>query len=131
MATTSPARPAVDHSLIGTRLHYFEVGEFVELLRLCGAAHSRRKFTVMLEGLTNAKLPWVVAVHLDDTAGEGDKRGSGACGHAAFHCHVGPTLGRTPKVRVPFPAVGALAAVDWVFTLVVPEWEPAEWAKLP
>lgn len=66
------------------------------------------QFTVMLEGTMLAGLPWAAAIHLEDDREPDtqDRKGSGACGHAAFHCHVGPTLDHEPKVRVPFPAVG-------------------------
>lgn len=59
---------------------------------------------------------------------ERDRKGGGACGHAAFHCHVGPTLDHEPKVRVPLPAIGPAAALDWLLSIVIPAWEPAPWA---
>jgi hypothetical protein len=91
------------------------------------------QFTAMIEGITREEQPWVVAVHLeeDHAASEQDRKGSGACGHASFHCHVGRTLEDEPKVRVPLPAIGPVAALDWLLSLVVPGWEPAPWAQMP
>jgi hypothetical protein len=90
------------------------------------------QFTAMIEGTTPAGLPWAAAVHLEDDreAAEQDRKGGGACGHAAFHCHVGPTLDHEPKVRVPLPAVGPADALDWLLSIVVPAWEPAPWASV-
>jgi hypothetical protein len=90
------------------------------------------QFTAMIEGTTRIGLPWAAAVHLEDDhapAGQ-DRKGDGACGHAAFHCHVGPTLDHEPKVRVPLPAVGPAGALDWLLSIVVPAWEPAPWANV-
>lgn len=92
------------------------------------------QFTAMVEGTTiDDGLPWAAAVHLESDleAAERDRKGSGACGHAAFHCHIGPTLDHEPKVRVPLPALGPVAALDWLLAMVIPEWEPAPWASLP
>lgn len=88
------------------------------------------QFTAMIEGTTPTGLPWAAAVHLEDdrAADEQDRKGGGACGHAAFHCHVGPTLDHEPTVRVPLPAVGPADALDWLFSIVIPTWEPAPWA---
>jgi hypothetical protein len=90
------------------------------------------QFTAMIEGTTQIGLPWAAAIHLEDdrTPAEQDRKGGGACGHAAFHCHVGPTLDHEPKVRVPFPAVGPADALDWLLSIVVPAWEPAPWTDV-
>jgi hypothetical protein len=90
------------------------------------------QFTAMIEGTTPIGLPWAAAVHLEDDRApdEQDRKGGGACGHAAFHCHVGPTLDHQPAVRVPLPAVGPADALDWLFSTVIPAWEPAPWADI-
>jgi hypothetical protein len=91
------------------------------------------QFTAMVEGTTHAKLPWIVAVHLEadhEPPDHHDRKGSGACGHAAFHCHVGQTMGQEPKVRVPLPDVGSVGALDWLLSIVIPDWEPAPWPKI-
>ncbi len=90
------------------------------------------QFTAMIEGKTLRQLPWVAAVHLEDDCEQPDhdRKGGGACAHAAFHCHVGPTMDHEPKVRVPFPAVGPVGALDWLLSVVIPEWEPAPWAAV-
>lgn len=90
------------------------------------------KFTAMIEGIARTERPWTAAVHLDDDLEpeKQDRKGSGACGHAAFHCHVGPTLDDEPKVRVPFPAVTPADALDWLLSTVVPDWEPFPWNAL-
>lgn len=81
------------------------------------------KFTVRLDGRTRATgQPWLVAVEMDDRP-----LGSGACGHALIHCHVGPDHVSTPEVRVPCPPMKPWDALDWVLTLVVPGWEPLPW----
>jgi hypothetical protein len=87
------------------------------------------QFTAMIEGETESRQPWAAAVHLEDDREpvERDRKGTGACGHAAFHCHVGPTLDHEPKVRVPLPPIGPADALDWLLSIVVPEWEPAPW----
>ncbi|HEX4422555.1 MAG TPA: hypothetical protein VH165_31790 [Kofleriaceae bacterium] len=59
-----------------------------------------------------------------------ERKGGGACGHAAFHCHVGLTLEHEPKVRVPLPAVAPADALDWLLSTVVPNWEPAPWTRI-
>jgi hypothetical protein len=91
-----------------------------------------RQFTAMIEGNTRQGVPWVAAVHLDDCgeARDQDRMGNGACSHAAFHCHVGPTLDDEPKVRVPLPAVSLPDALDWLLSTVIPGWEPAPWDHL-
>lgn len=90
------------------------------------------QFTAMIEGKTPVGLPWAAAVHLenDREPDEQDRKGGGACGHAAFHCHVGPTLDHEPKVRVPLPAVAPADALDWLLSIVIPTWEPAPWADV-
>jgi hypothetical protein len=90
------------------------------------------QFSAMIEGTTPLGLSWAGAVHLEDDRDpvEQDRRGSGACGHAAFHCHVGPTLDAEPKVRVPLPPIGPADAFDWLLAIVVPGWEPAPWAEV-
>jgi hypothetical protein len=90
------------------------------------------QFTAMIEGLAPDGRKWAAAVHLEDdrAADEQDRRGGGACSHAAFHCHVGPTLDDVPKVRVPLPAVGPAGALDWLLSIVVPGWEPARWPEV-
>ena len=71
--------------------------------------------------MTEPTVPDPIAMHLEDDS-EDD-----ACSHAALHAHVGPTLDATPKVRVPLPQVGPLAAFDWLLSMGVPGWEPAPW----
>jgi hypothetical protein len=90
------------------------------------------QFTSMLEGTTPTGLPWAAAVHLEDDRepDKQDRKGGGACSHAAFHCHVGPTLDHEPKVRVPFPAVGPAGAFDWLLSTVIPAWDPAPWPSI-
>jgi hypothetical protein len=87
------------------------------------------QFTAMIEGTARDGRPWAAAVHLEDDSkpDKQDRQGDGACGHAAFHCHIGPTLDDEPKVRVPLPAVGAAGALDWLLSIVIPNWEPAPW----
>lgn len=86
-------------------------------------------FTAMIDGTTAAGSPWVAAVHLenDHQPPDHDRKGNGACGHAAFHCHVGLSMDHEPKVRVPFPDVGPAGALDWLLAMVIPGWEPAPW----
>jgi len=88
-------------------------------------------FTAMIQGISPTKESWIVAIHLDDDLGDQGRRGRGACSHAAFHCHIGPTLDRHPKVRVPLPGIGASEALDWMLTLVLDDWEPAPWEEHP
>jgi hypothetical protein len=87
------------------------------------------ELTIMLEGRTPADARWCVALHLPDDRSppHHDRQGSGACSHAALHCHVGPTLDDEPKVRVPLPALTPADALDWVLSQVVPGYEPAPW----
>lgn len=90
------------------------------------------QFTAMIEAVTATGSPWVAAVHLEDDhqPPDHDRQGHGACGHAAFHCHVGTSMDHTPKVRVPFPDVGPVAALDWLLSIVIPAWEPAPWTHI-
>jgi len=90
------------------------------------------QFTAMIEGKTKAGADWVVAVHLerDTDDKDADRKGAGACSHAVFHCHVGPNLDARPKVRVPMPAVGAAAALDWLLAQLALDWEPAPWPSV-
>lgn len=105
------------------------------LLALVDTREDRlRQFTAMLEGIRpNDGTPWIAAVHLedDDNRPEGDRKGTGACGHAAWHCHVGPDLSATPKVRVPLPALKPADALRWVLTTIIPAMEPAPWERCP
>jgi hypothetical protein len=85
----------------------------------------------MVEGRTLQDAPWCVALHLQNDSGpSGDRAGSGACGHAAFHCHVGPTLDDEPKMRVLPPPLLPAEALDWVLSQVVPDYEPAPWPSV-
>jgi hypothetical protein len=87
--------------------------------------------TIMLRGQTREEVPWCVALHLHSDEGRGgDHAGSGACGHAAFHCHVGPDLDQQPEVRVPLPSLLPAEALDWVLSQVIPDYEPAPWASV-
>jgi hypothetical protein len=90
------------------------------------------QFTAMIEAVTDTRSPWVAAVHLEDDhqPPDHDRKGSGACGHSAFHCHVGTSMDHEPKVRVPFPDVGPVGALDWLLSIVIPGWEPAPWPEV-
>lgn len=92
------------------------------------------QFTVMVEGKRPDGTAWAIAVHFEDDRVTqkspcGDQKGTGACGHAAFHSHVGPGLDLGPKVRVPLPAFGPVEALEWVLSQIVPTaaFEPAPW----
>lgn len=102
------------------------------VLLLAGARrHELHELTVMLAGQTLQAAPWCVALHLQNDLGpKGDHAGSGACGHATLHCHVGPTLDDEPKVRVPLPPLLPAEALDWVLSQVVPDYEPAPWSSV-
>ena len=82
-------------------------------------------FSAMLAGEAPLGSPRTVAAHFVDRPS-----GRGGCGHALFHCHVGPTLEAQPRVRVPLPPVGPVGILDWLLAIVVPAWEPAPWPKL-
>lgn len=92
------------------------------------------QFTAMVEGKRADGSAWALAVHFEDDRiteknPDADRKGTGACGHAAFHCHVGPGLDVQPKVRVPLPAIGPVEALEWVLSQLVPmsTFEPAPW----
>ncbi|AUX29551.1 MULTISPECIES: hypothetical protein [Sorangium] len=109
----------------------------LSLMALADRSNHLHQFTVMVEGKRADGSAWALAVHFeDDRVTEknpgGDRKGTGACGHAAFHCHVGPGLDVAPKVRVPLPAVGPVEALDWVLSQLVPtsRFEPAPWAQV-
>ena len=100
--------------------------------------HHLHSSTAMVEGKRKDGSPWTLAVHLEDDGKsekrpEGDRRGLGACGHAAFHCHVGPDLETEPKVRVPLPAMSASEAIDWILlhTTGPRIFEPFPWSEVP
>jgi hypothetical protein len=113
-------------------LRHLEDARLTVAALISGKAEHVHKFSAVIEGMTVTRSPWVAAVHLegDHEPPDGDQKGSGACGHAAFHCHVGPTMDCEPKVRVPFPAVGPVGALDWLLSIVIPEWEPVPWAAV-
>lgn len=95
-----------------------------------GALH---QLDIRAEGERHDGSPLVIAVHLsDDRGADGDRHGLGAGGHASLHCHVGPDLNATPKVRVPLPALGPAEAFEWVISQLVPtaDFEPAPWAEV-
>lgn len=104
------------------------------LLRFDRRSVSLSELNVMLSGTRRDGAPLALAVHLPHDKEtrdrpNGDREGLGACGHAALHCHVGPTLDAEPKVRVPFPPLRPAQVVEWVVSQVVPtpEFEPAPW----
>ena len=108
-------------------------------LSLMALADRRRnhlhQFAIVVEGKRADGSAWALAVHFEDDrvtkkSAEGDCKGKGACGHAAFHCHVGPGLEAAPKVRVPLPALGPVEALYWVITQLVPGSEPTPWAEV-
>ena len=115
-----------------TALPMLEDARLTLLALVSRKADQVHQFTAMIEGTAPGGRPWAAAVHLEDdrAPGEQDRKGSGACGHAAFHCHVGPTLDDEPKVRVPLPAVGPAGALDWLLSIVIPGWEPAPWPTI-
>lgn len=81
------------------------------------------KFTVRLDGRARTSgLAWLVSVELDER-----RMGAGACSHAPIHCHVGPDHTAEPQVRVPCPPMRPWDALDWVLTVVLPDWEPLPW----
>jgi hypothetical protein len=103
----------------------------VQLLQNSRSFHLHM-LTVMLFGRTRDEHPWCVAVHLPDDresqqSPDGDRQGSGACGHAALHCHAGRTLDHEPKLRVPLPRLAPADILAWVLSQVVPDFEPAPW----
>ncbi len=99
--------------------------------------HHLHQFTVMVEGTRPDGSAWTLAVHFEDDRttdknNDADRRGTGAGGHAAFHCHVGSGLDVAPKVRVPLPALGPVEALEWVLSQLVPttKFEPAPWPEV-
>jgi hypothetical protein len=91
------------------------------------------QFDVRAEGERLDGTPWVIAVHLSDDRGpDGDRHALGAGGHAALHCHVGPDLNASPKIRVPLPDLGPVEALEWVLSQLVPtaQFEPAPWSEV-
>lgn len=100
------------------------------LLALCDSrTHWIHQFSAHLEGITPKGATWLVAAHLENDLSQ-DQKGEGACSHAAFHCHVGPSFEAAPCVRVPLPPVPPVALLDWMISLVVPKWEPAPWSAV-
>jgi len=96
------------------------------VLALIERDNELRELTLMLRATrTGDGTPLTIAIHLTDKP-----QGSGACAHALLHTHVGPTHEAKPKVRVPLPAVGPVALLDWLLSQVVPDWEPAPWQDL-
>ncbi|WAS97934.1 hypothetical protein [Nannocystis punicea] len=100
------------------------------LLRFNRRAERLQEMNIMLSGVRRDASPWAVAVHLPPDGQ--DRDGLGACGHAALHCHIGPTLDAKPKVRVPFPPLRPAQVVEWAVSQVVPtaEFEPAPWPRV-
>ncbi|MBA3549394.1 MAG: hypothetical protein H0T76_23210 [Nannocystis sp.] len=108
------------------------------LLRFDRKRDHLQELAVMLTGIRHDDTPLEFAVHLPHDLEEGkhpngDRDGLGACGHAALHCHVAPTLDTEPKVRVPLPPLRPAQIVEWVLSQVVPtgEFEPAPWLERP
>lgn len=103
----------------------------LSVMALANRRNHLHQFTVLVEGRRADGSAWALAVHLEDDR-VGDQKGTGASGHAAFHCHVGPSLDVAPKVRVPLPALGPVEALEWVLSQLVPnaEFEPAPWAEV-
>jgi hypothetical protein len=96
------------------------------------------EFVASISGTTLTHGDWVAAVHLHsdrdtpaDPTWNADWAGDGACTHAVYHCHVGPTMKATPKVRVPLPAVSPADALLWLVATVYPDLEPAPWSHFP
>jgi hypothetical protein len=94
-------------------------------------------FTIAVEGRRRDGSGWSLAVDLPDdreTAKrrDGDRQGLGACGHAAFHCHVGPDRKTAPEVRVPLPSLAPGEVLEWVLSQIIPTraFEPAPWAAV-
>jgi hypothetical protein len=82
-----------------------------------------QRFTISLQGKAAGDgRPLLISAEIDASP-----LGSGACGHALIHCHVGPDHTSKPEVRVPMPAITPWDAMDWVLSQVVPDWEPAPW----
>ena len=113
-------------------LPHLTVAHLTVLALISRRTEHLHQFTAMIEAETDTQSRWVAAVHLeaDHQPPDHDRKGSGACGHAAFHCHVGTSMDHEPKVRVPFPDVGLVGALDWLLSIVIPAWEPAPWAHI-
>lgn len=116
---------------------HIEEAQLTVLLSLEPASGHLRELTLMVEGKKHDGTPWTVAIHLPDDREtdknpDGDRQGLGAGGHAAFHCHVGPTLDDQPKVRVPLPVMPPDALLSWLISQVVPTlpYEPAPWPEV-
>lgn len=109
----------------------------LSVIALADRGNHLHQFTVMVEGKRADGTAWVLAVHFEDDRitdknKDADRKGTGAGGHAAFHCHVGPGLDVGPKVRVPLPPLGPVEALEWVLTQLVPtaQFEPAPWPEV-
>lgn len=116
---------------------YLEKALLTVQLLLNAASGYLYMMTLMVEGTKHDGSPWTIAIHLSDDREtgknpDGDRQGHGAGGHAALHCHVGPTLDDTPKVRVPLPPLSPAALLAWLMTQVVPtsSVEPAPWTDI-
>ena len=125
-----------EHPEFERAIHLIEAKLTVQL-RIHRPTDRLHQLTVMVEGTRRAGGPWVVAVHLpddrpNDMSSQPDRQGHGACGHAALHAHVGPTMNDEPKVRVPLPTVSAGQILEWVLSQVVPtvDFEAAPWAAI-
>lgn len=109
----------------------------LSVMALADRRNHLHQFTVMVEGKRADGSAWALAVHFEDDRitdknKDADRKGTGAGGHAAFHCHVGPGLDVAPKVRVPLPALGPVEALEWVLSQLVPtaKFEPAPWPEV-
>jgi hypothetical protein len=109
----------------------------LSVMALADRRNHIHQFTVMVEGKRSDDSAWALAVHFEDDRitdrnKDADRKGTGAGGHAAFHCHVGPGLDVAPRVRVPLPALGPVEALEWVLSQLVPTatFEPAPWADV-
>jgi hypothetical protein len=124
-----PRHPGYQNGLI-----HLEEARLTILLLVNTESDHLHEMTVMLEGKRADDTPVTIAVHLPDDRvtkkrPHGDRQGHGACGHAALHCHIGPTLDVPPELRVPMPALTPGEVVAWVLSQVVPtpDFEPAPW----
>jgi hypothetical protein len=91
----------------------------------------------MVEGVRADNSTLAIAAHLPDDRKTqdnptGDCQGLGACGHAALHCHVGPSMTTDPKVRVPMPPLGPAEILDWMIAQILPiqDFERAPWPSV-
>lgn len=98
-------------------------GDYIQEINLMLKAYTRR----------NGQ-PIAIAVHLPDNRAtdrsDGDRQGVGACGHAAMHCHIGPSLEVEPKLRIPFPALRPARVLEWMLSQIVPALEAAPWPEV-